>query len=110
MTTRVTLNFSTRVIQALRRAGLGDAQAAQLAAWAQQLHAAVERMANVKEYRCAAPRRKSVPAAVWLQCTHAKRHDLQRCLVGHEGHISSSCTEAYTAGRPPVNEQGVRIR
>jgi len=39
--------------QALRRAGLGDAQAAGLAAWAQQLHAAVERMANVKEYRCA---------------------------------------------------------
>ncbi len=39
--------------QALRRAGLGDAQAAGLAAWGQQLHAAVERMANVKEYRCA---------------------------------------------------------
>ena len=42
------------IVQALRRAGLGNAQAAQLGAWAQQLHAAVERMANVKEYRCAA--------------------------------------------------------
>jgi hypothetical protein len=39
--------------QALRKAGLGDANLAQLAAWNMQLQAAFERMANIKEYRCA---------------------------------------------------------
>ena len=38
--------------QALRKAGLGDANLVQLACWNEQLQAAFERMANVKEYRC----------------------------------------------------------
>ncbi|KAK9846324.1 hypothetical protein WJX81_001504 [Elliptochloris bilobata] len=55
----------TRCTEALRRVGLGDAQAAQLAAWAQQLHAAVERMANVKEYRTP----QGIRALVRCYCT-----------------------------------------
>ena len=38
-------------MQALRKAGLGDANLAQLAEWHLQLQAAFERMANIKEYR-----------------------------------------------------------
>ena len=41
--------------QALRKAGLGDANLAQLAEWHLQLQAAFERMANIKEYRRVAP-------------------------------------------------------
>ena len=37
--------------QVLRKAGLGDANLAQLAEWHLQLQAAFERMANIKEYR-----------------------------------------------------------
>ena len=99
--------------QALRRAGLGDAQAARLGAWAQQLHAAVERMANVKEYRCA-PRwhdHRFQAAAVALLCACAASQ-LQTCPVGCCGFISGSClSDARTAGKAgsPAMSTGVCV-